>query len=71
MLVLADAGLFLLPPDRHQPNLCAGGGGGMFVFLLAGRAISHSGVYWMRERLNRYHYCLIVGCGSRAREVAA
>jgi exopolysaccharide biosynthesis polyprenyl glycosylphosphotransferase len=42
-----------------------------FVLLLMGRAISYSGVSWMRDRLGRYHYLLIVGCGPRAREMAA
>lgn len=41
-----------------------------FVLLVAARAMSHSGVYWMRERLHRHRYYLIVGCGARAREVA-
>jgi len=41
-----------------------------FVLLLTGRAISYSGVSWMRDRLGRYHYLLIVGCGPRAREMA-
>ena len=42
-----------------------------FVLLLMGRTISYSGVSWMRDRLGRYHYLLIVGCGPRAREMAA
>ena len=41
-----------------------------FVLLLIGRAASYSGVSWMRDRLGRYHYLLIVGCGPRAREMA-
>ncbi len=70
VLVLAYAGLYLLKrPDISRAFVLVTGGV-MFVSLLAGRAISYSGVYWMRERLNRYHYSLVVGCGSRAREVA-
>jgi len=42
-----------------------------FVLLLIGRALSYSGVSWMRDLLGRYHYLLIVGCGPRAREMAA
>ena len=42
-----------------------------FALLLVGRAISYSGVSWMRDRLGRYHYLLIVGCGPRAREMAS
>ena len=41
-----------------------------FVLLLIGRAASYWGVAIMRERLSRYHYLLIVGCGPRAREMA-
>ncbi len=41
-----------------------------FVLLLIGRAASYSGVSWMRDRLGRYHYLLIIGCGPRAREMA-
>ena len=41
-----------------------------FVLLVMGRAIWYSGVSWMRDRLGRYHYLLIVGCGPRAREMA-
>jgi exopolysaccharide biosynthesis polyprenyl glycosylphosphotransferase len=70
VLVLAYAGLYLLKRTDISRTFVLVTGVVMFVFLLAGRAISHSGVYWMRERLNRYYYCLVVGCGSRAREVA-
>ena len=42
-----------------------------FVLLLIGRALSYWGVALMRERLGRYHYLLLVGCGPRAREMAA
>jgi exopolysaccharide biosynthesis polyprenyl glycosylphosphotransferase len=40
------------------------------VLLLVGRAASFWGVAIMRDRLRRYHYLLIVGCGPRAREMA-
>ena len=42
-----------------------------FVLLLFGRAISYWGVAAMRDLLGRYHYLLLVGCGQRAREMAA
>lgn len=70
VLVLAYAGLYLFRRGDVSRTFVLVLGVVAFVFLLAGRAISHSGVYWMRERLNRYHYYLVVGCGSRAREVA-
>ena len=41
-----------------------------FVLLVLGRALSYWGVSLMRDRLRRYHYLLIVGCGPRAREMA-
>jgi exopolysaccharide biosynthesis polyprenyl glycosylphosphotransferase len=42
-----------------------------FVLLLFGRALSYWGVSIMRDRLKRYHYLLLVGCGQRAREMAS
>jgi len=42
-----------------------------FVLLLFGRAISYWGVAAMRDLLGRYHYLLLVGCGQRARAMAA
>jgi exopolysaccharide biosynthesis polyprenyl glycosylphosphotransferase len=71
VVVLAYAGLYLLKRTDISRTFVMAVGGVMFVALLAGRAISYSGVYWMRERLNRYHYCVVVGCGARAREVAS
>jgi exopolysaccharide biosynthesis polyprenyl glycosylphosphotransferase len=71
VLVLVYAGLYLLKRSDISRTFVLVAGGVMFASLLAGRAISYSGVYWMRERLNRYYYCVIVGCGSRAREVAS
>ncbi len=41
-----------------------------FVLLVLGRALSYWGVSLIRDRLRRYHYLLIVGCGPRAREMA-
>ena len=70
VLVLVYAGLYLLKWGDVSRTFVVVVGGVMFVSLLTGRAVSYSGVYWMRERLHRYYYCLVVGCGSRAREVA-
>jgi exopolysaccharide biosynthesis polyprenyl glycosylphosphotransferase len=70
VLMLAYAGLYLFRRGDISRTFVMVVGAVSFALLLGGRAISHSGVYWMRERLNRYHYYLIVGCGSRAREVA-
>jgi exopolysaccharide biosynthesis polyprenyl glycosylphosphotransferase len=41
-----------------------------FALLLCGRAASYWGVSYMRDRLGRFHYLLLVGCGQRAREMA-
>ena len=41
-----------------------------YVLLILGRYISYNGIAWMRRRLGRYHYFLIVGCGTRAHEMA-
>ena len=71
VLVLAYAGLYLLKRTDISRTFVMVVGGVMFATLLTGRAISYSVVYWMRERLNRYYYCIVVGCGSRAREVAS
>ena len=65
------AGLYLFRRVRHQPHLRPADRRSGFRPALAGRAVSYSGVSWMRDRLKRYHYLLIVGCGPRAREMAA
>ncbi len=41
-----------------------------FALLLMGRVVSYSGVSIMRDKMGRYHYLLVVGCGPRAREMA-
>lgn len=69
VLVLAYAGLYLFHRGDVSRTFVMVVGAVSFAFLLTARALSHSGVFWMRERLNRYHYYLVVGCGSRAREV--
>jgi len=70
VLVLVYAGLYLfLRTDISRAYVLLIGGVD-FVLILAGRVISYSGVAWVRERLKRYHYFLIVGRGARAREIA-
>ncbi len=70
VVVLAYAGLYLLKWGDVSRTFVLVVGVTAFVCLLTGRAVSYSAVYWMRVRLNRYHYYLVVGCGARAREVA-
>jgi len=71
VLVVIYAGLYLF----HRVDISRGYvlliGAVDFVLLLVGRAVSYSGVSWIRDFLGRYHYLLIVGCGPRAREMAA
>ncbi len=70
VLMVIYAGLYLFRRVDISRSYVLLIGGIDFVLLLMGRAISYSGVAWMRERLGRYHYLLIVGCGPRAREMA-
>jgi exopolysaccharide biosynthesis polyprenyl glycosylphosphotransferase len=71
VLLIIYAGLYLFRHGDISRSYVLLIGAVDFVLLLTGRAISYSGVSWMRERLGRYHYLLIVGCGPRAREMAA
>ena len=70
VLVLVYAGLYLLQHTDISRAYVLLIGGVDFVLILAARVISYSGLAWMRERLDRYHYFLIVGRGARAREIA-
>ena len=70
VLVVMYAGLYLLRRTDISRTYVLLIGVVDFVLLLIGRAASYWGVAIMRERLSRYHYLLIVGCGPRAREMA-
>jgi len=70
VLVVIYAGLYLFRREDISRSYVLLIGAIDFVLLLLGRALSYSGVSWMRERLGRYHHLLIVGCGPRAREMA-
>ncbi len=70
VLVVIYAGLYLFRRVDVSRTYVLLIGAVDFILLVLGRAISYSGVSWMRERLGRYHYLLIVGCGPRAREMA-
>ncbi len=69
VLVVMYAGLYLFRRGDISRTYVLLVGAVDFVLILVGRAISYTGVSWMREKLGRYHYFLIVGCGSRAREI--
>jgi exopolysaccharide biosynthesis polyprenyl glycosylphosphotransferase len=71
VLVVIYAGLYLFRRVDISRSYVLLIGAVDFVLLLMGRAIWYSGVSWMRDRLGRYHYLLIVGCGPRAREMAS
>ena len=71
VLVVMYAGLYLLRRTDISRTYVLLIGVVDFVLLLVGRAASYWGVAIMRERLSRFHYLLIVGCGPRAREMAA
>ena len=71
VLVVIYAGLYLLRRTDISRSYVLLIGAVDFVLLLIGRLVSHSGVSWTREALGRYHYLLIVGCGPRARKMAA
>ena len=69
VLVLIYAGLYLFRWDDISRTYVMLIGVVDFVLLIAGRYASYNGIAWMRRRLDRYHYFLIVGCGSpRARD---
>ena len=71
VLVIIYAGLYLFRRTDISRTYVLLVGAVDFVLLLVGRYLSYNGIAWMRTRLKRYHYFLIVGCGSRAREMAA
>ncbi len=70
VLLFMYAGLYLLRRTDVSRTYVLLIGVVDFGLLLLGRAASYWGVAIMRERLSRYHYLLIVGCGPRAREMA-
>jgi exopolysaccharide biosynthesis polyprenyl glycosylphosphotransferase len=71
VLVVIYAGLYLFRRVDVSRTYVLLIGAVDFVLLVTGRAVTYSGMSWMRDRLKRYHYLLIVGCGPRAREMAA
>ncbi len=71
VLVVIYAGLYLFRRVDVSRSYVLLIGAVDFVLLVMGRAVTYSAVSWMRDRLKRYYYLLIVGCGPRAREMAA
>jgi len=70
VLIIIYAGLYLFRREDISRSYVLLIGGIDFALLLIGRAVSYSGVSWMRDRLRRYHYLLVVGCGPSARTIA-
>lgn len=70
VLVIIYAGLYLFRSADVSRTYVMMVGIIDLILLVAARYISYSGIAWMRQRLGRYHYFLIVGCGSRAHEMA-
>ena len=70
VLVVIYAGLYISRRGDVSRSFVLLIGAVDFVLLVLGRALSYWGVAIMRERLSRYHYLLIVGCGPRAHEMA-
>ena len=70
VLVIIYAGLYLFRRTDISRTYVLLVGAVDFVLLVVGRYISYNGIAWMRKRLGRYHYFLIVGCGARGREMA-
>ena len=70
VLVVIYAGLYVSRRGDVSRSFVLLIGAVDFVLLVVGRAVSYWGVSIMRERLSRYHYLLIVGCGQRAHDMA-
>ena len=71
VLVLIYAGLYVSRRDDISRTYVLLIGVVSFVLLVAGRYVSYNGIALIRRRLGRYHYFLIVGCGTRAHEMAS
>ena len=70
VLVFIYAGLYLFRRSDISRTYVMLVGMVDLVLLVAGRYLSYTGIAWMRHHLGRYHYFLIIGCGSRAHEMA-
>lgn len=70
-LVAVYAGLYVFKADYISRLFVLTIGAADAVLLLPGRWLLLSGGAWLRERLERYHYFLIVGTGPGAHELAA
>jgi exopolysaccharide biosynthesis polyprenyl glycosylphosphotransferase len=69
-LVALNAGLYFVRADYISRAFILTIAGVDFVLLVAGRMALLGGSRRLREKLQRFHYCLIVGLGANARELA-
>lgn len=69
-LVALNAGLYLFSGAYVSRSFVLTIGAVDFLLLVAGRQTLLSANSWLREKLQRYHYFVIVGTGSAARELA-
>lgn len=70
-LLALYAGLYLLKADYISRLFVLTIGGIDLVLLVAGRWLLLSAGTWLRDRLERYHYFLIIGTGPGAEELAS
>ena len=70
-LASLNAGLYLFKADYISRAFVLTIGCIDFVLLVSGRWAMLWGSSRLRDKLQRYHHCLIVGTGSAARELAA
>jgi exopolysaccharide biosynthesis polyprenyl glycosylphosphotransferase len=70
-LVALNAGLYLFKAVYVSRSFVLTIGAVDFVLLMAGRWFLLSAGSWLRDKLERYHYFLIVGTGPEAHQLAA
>src|SRR5260370_1034638 len=69
-LIVLNAGLYFVRADYISRAFILTIAAVNFVLLVAGRMALLGGSRRLRDRLQRFHYCLIVGLGPNAREPA-
>jgi exopolysaccharide biosynthesis polyprenyl glycosylphosphotransferase len=70
-LVALNAGLYFVRADYISRAFILTIAAVNFILLLAGRFVLLGGSRSLREKFQRFHYCLIVGLGQNARELAS
>jgi exopolysaccharide biosynthesis polyprenyl glycosylphosphotransferase len=70
-LIVLNAALYFVRADYISRAFILTIAAVNFVLVVAGRMILLGGSRRLRDKLQRFHYCLIVGLGHNARELAA